>query len=324
MKKIYLGFFAFALLISGCSAEEGSSSQSACELSAPATRIDGAPFGVLYPSGSFRAQSYKSAEEIKAAGFNAVSLAATFYFDQNGDIIFDRSESGGEKSRWLENIKCQVVEAKEAGLITLVWGQFEQGDLPRGSEPMGVPSEIKDKLAQGAIELIPDIAALLEELKVEYWSPVSELDKFLGYEYHNKYFGQMLEAGSEFEGITYAQPMTMSLPPSFVTENVTPDFATADALSISWISFSCRPEDMVKAFWIIEQAKNQGIKNIFVGEIGGTQNKTDADQACFETLVENFEGKTNGVIALDLPDEFPNGSQVKGTWQEKLITGYAK
>jgi hypothetical protein len=132
----------------------------------------------------------------------------------------------------------------------------------------------------------------------------------------------MVEAGYDFEGITYAQPMTLSLPPAFVTEKVTPDLGGVDALSVSWISFDCRPEDIDKALWIIQQAKDQGVNKIFVGEIGGTQNKTDADQECFETLVAAFNGKANGVIALDLPDEIPNGSQVRGTWQETLITSY--
>lgn len=322
MKKILVGSLLTVLILSGCSSPDESNNSSSCNPANPPTRITEDPYGVLYPSGTFETQSYKSAAEIKAAGFNAVSLGFAFYFNQAGEIVFDRSPDGGEKSRWLERVKCSVVEAKDAGLITLVWGQFEQVDLPRGTEPMGVPEEIREKLAQGAIELMPEIAQLLEELKVEYWSPVSELDKFLGYKNHNKYFRQMVEAGSAFEGITYAQPMTLSLPPAFVTEKVTPDLGGVDALSVSWISFDCRPEDMEKALWIIQQAKDQGVSKIFVGEIGGTQNKSYADQACFETLIAAFEGKANGVIALDLPDGIPNGSQVKGTWQETLITSY--
>lgn len=325
MKKFIPVIFIIGFLLTSCSGEDsGNIGASDCQLNNPAERISGAPFGVLLPSGQFDQHSYKSAQEIKDAGYNAVSLSASFYFTQEGEIVYDRDSSRGSKETWLENIRCKAIEAKNAGLITLIWGQFEQADQARGQEPMGVPKGIEDKLAQGALELIPDVAGLLEELKVEYWSPVSELDKFLGYQNHNKYFAQMIQAGSDFQGITYAQPLTGSMPPTFYSEQVPPDFGGAKAMSISWISFTCFDDDIEKANWIIEQAKEQGVSEIFIGEIGGTQNKTDADQTCFETLVDAFNGKTTGVIALDMPDGFPNGSQVKGTWQETLITSYAQ
>ncbi|MFZ9702377.1 MAG: hypothetical protein ACO3BG_04950 [Candidatus Nanopelagicales bacterium] len=323
-KKFLILILAISVL-SSCSTDDNSASQNQngqqqqnCELNASVERKMEKPFGVLMPSGDFRSQSYKDPQEMIDLGFNAVSLAYSFYFTSEGKIVFGRSERD-TKDSWLNSIKCNIVKAKNSGLMTLTWGQFEQADLAQGQEPMGVPQNLRETLTVQAIELMPEIAQLMEDLKVEYWSPVSELDKYMGYEIHNKYFPDMIEAGKSFTGITYAQPMTLSLPPSFFTEKVAPNLGEAKAMSISWISFGCAEDDMQKAEWVVDQVKKQGINEIFIGEIGGTRNKKDEDLDCFNTFVNKFNGKDFGVLVLDLPDGFKDGSQVKGTWQEQAI-----
>ena len=328
----FIAVIASVALLAACgsddpqaqSGQQGAQDQqgAVCEAAADLDRIDERPFGVLLPSGRFDGQSYPSAQAIADAGLTAVSIGIPIYYTSSGELVFGRR--GETKEQWLEQVRCTMLEAKQAGLITLAWGQFVQADAQRGEEPMDAPADVQAKLGPAALELIPDLARVLEESQVEYFSPVAELDKFVGYENHNAVFGDMVDAArANFTGKIYAQPNTLSRPPSFDSENVPPDFGGVDAMSIAWISFSCREDDMARAQWYVDQAKAQGVQEFFIGEIGGVTGGSPNDAACFDTLITKWDGATNGVIALDAPSDMPNAAQVAGTWRERNIAQLA-
>jgi hypothetical protein len=247
-----------------------------------------------------------------------VSIGIPIYYNAAGEIVFGRR--GETKEQWLGQVRCTMLEAKNAGLITLAWGQLVDADAQRGEEPMDAPSGVQAKLGPATLSLIPDLAQVLEEVQVEYFSPVAELDKFVGYQNHNAVFAKMVEAArSRFTGKIYAQPNTLSRSPSFDSENVSPDFGDAEAMSIAWISFNCREDDMARAQWYVDQAKAQGVQQIFIGEIGGTTGGSPDDAACLDKLIEEWAGDANGVIALDAPSDLPNAAQIAGTWREQKL-----
>lgn len=298
--------------------EQSGESDSRCQASQELIRREGRPFGVLLPSGQFEGQSYASAQAIADAGLSAVSIGVPFYYTQSGELVFGRREE--TKEQWLENVRCVVAEAKDAGLITLVWGQFIEADAPRGQEPMDAPAELQAQLGPAALQLIPDLGRVLEDLQVEYFAPVAELDKFVGYENHNRVFADMVAAArTTFTGKIYMQPNTLSRPPSFDSEQVTPDFGGVDAMSIAWISFGCREDDMARAQWYVDQAVSQGVQEFFIGEIGGVTRGSESDAECFDTLITKWDGPSRGVIVLDAPSDVPDAAQVAGTWRERVL-----
>lgn len=307
---------AIVMLLGACSSDSNSQDSSRCQTPRVVNRVSEAPFGVLLPSGRFEGQSYTSAQAVVDSGLNAVSIGWPFYFKESGDIVFGfRDET---KDQWLDQLRCTVVEIKEAGLVALVWGQMVQADLPRGVEPMEIPSELVEAVGVGVSELITDVGRVLEELQVEYWSPVSELDKFLGYEGHQKFFAQYVDqARSVFSGTLYAQINSLDQE-GFTVKQITPDFGGVDAMSIAWISFACREDDMQKVDWLIEQAEAQGITRRFIGEIGGVTGGSLSDEPCMSTLVSRW-GSESGVLILDAPSDLPGASQVAGGWLEDFL-----
>lgn len=326
IQRVSLKAVAFVVvstaLISACSSDSSSQGGSnpqvgaTCKTKQETVRFTEAPFGVLLPSGGFESQSYVSAKAVVDSGLNSVSIGWPFYFKQSGDIVFGyRDET---KDQWLERLRCTIVGVKDAGLIALVWGQLVQADLPRGVEPMGIPAELIDEVGSGVEELIAEVGAVLEDLKVEYWSPVSELDKFLGYEGHQTFFARYVDQAREvFTGTLYAQINSLDQG-GFTVKQVTPDFGGVDAMSIAWISFACREDDMQKVDWLIEQAEAQGITRRFIGEIGGVTGGSPSDEPCMSTLVNRW-GSESGVLVLDAPSDLTGASQVAGGWLEDFL-----
>lgn len=305
-----------AVLLAACSSGGESSDGSDCEAIEQPVRSAEAPVGVLMPSGGFEGQSYPTAQAVADAGLNAVSIGWPFYFLESGEVAFGfRDET---KEQWLDRLRCTVVQLKDAGLVAIVWGQFVQADLPRGVEPMGIPSELVDVVGPAVEELLVDVGSVLEELRVEYWSPVSELDKYFGYEGHQTYFARYVErARSVFSGTVYAQINSLDQN-GFTVNRVSPDLAGVDAMSIAWISFACREDDMQKVDWLIEEAETQGVTRRFIGEIGGVTGGSVADKPCMDTLISRW-GSESGVVVLDAPSDLPGASQVAGGWLEKLL-----
>jgi hypothetical protein len=302
----------------------GGRSARQCALPDGLERQDGVPIGVLMPAGSADRQSYTTMAEVAAAGLTAVSLGFEFFYTNDGRIVFDFDGSEGDeaKQRWLDSLKCNVIEAKESGLIVSVWGQFVEAN--RRGEPGEVPEEIRSPLLDGALELMPEIGAVLEELQVEYWTPVSELEKFVGLENHNRYFGKMVEAGrSSFSGLMYVQPNILQRD-SFYVQGITPDLGGVDALGISWISYECEEERLGAADFFLEQAASQEVQRVFISEIGDTRASDEGARPCLESLIERWDGREKGVFVLDMPTTEPGGANIKGNWQEEVLQALLK
>ncbi len=338
IRNSFIGaIFGTMLLISGCASVnsenssktngQGQSGQvsKACELPNDLVRLKTVPVGVLMPSGSLERQSYTSATDLTSAGLNSVSLGFEFYFTPTGEIVFDFNGNADEnaKERWLNNLRCSVIELKQAGLVVAVWGQFIEAG--RRGEPGEVAQEVQKKVLDGALELMPEIGKLLEELKVEFWAPVSELERFAGIENHNKYFPQFVNAGRpHFTGVMYVQPNILQRD-GFVVQKIEPDLGGVDALGISWISFECEKEKLPPGFSVesadfyIDAATKQGISRVFISELGGINAADDSAKPCLEKLITTWKGADNGVFLLDMPSDFPNGSQIKNSWQEDVL-----
>jgi hypothetical protein len=279
------------------------------------------PFGVLFPSGSFRFQSYDSAADLAASGLNAVSLGWSILYNRSGEIVFDRDGSASDdaKQRWVDDIRCTVLEAKQAGLIVALWGQFQQVDVD--GEPGLIPEDIRQSVLTGALDVIPQMAALAEEMQVEYFSPLSELDKYAGAEGHNAFFPDYVEASRPlFSGTLYAQPNILQRDMSFYEDGLTPALEGIDALGISWISYQCFDDDVSKAQWFIDHAREQGVPSVFISEIGDVA--ASEETPCLEQLITQWGGDTAGVFVLDSPPMMPNASTIKGSWQEKVLVGF--
>ena len=296
-----------------------------CDVPMDLTRLQETPIGVLMPAGSLQRQSYKEAQEIASAGLNAVSLGLGFYYTQQGDITFDFDGNSDEDAlkRWKNNLRCNVVEAKSAGLIVAVWGQFIEAG--RRGEPGAVSEEIQVKILDQTLGLIPEVASMLEELKVEFWSPVSELDRFVGPTNHNIYFPQMVAAGRPlFTGTMYAQPAILDRN-GFVPQDIIPDLGGVDALGISWISYECEVDKLPPgqsldwADYFIDAAAQQGISRVYISELGDTVAADEGSRPCLEKLIATWNGKNEGVFLLDMPSDFPNGVVIKGSWQEQVL-----
>lgn len=309
---------------SGKQSSGGPQSQQ-CELPNNLTRRNDVPIGVLMPAGSLQRQSYTSGAEVAAAGLNAVSLGFEFYFIPAGDIVFDFDGNADDnaKERWKNSLRCSVIDAKQAGLVVAVWGQFVEAG--RRGEPGEVAPAVQTKVLDGALALMPEVGMLLEELQVEYWAPVSELERFAGVANHNTYFPRFVDAGRpHFTGTMYVQPNILQSD-GFVVQNIEPNLGGVDALGISWISYECEDDklppgiSLASADFYVDAAAAQGITRVYISELGGTQATDASARPCLETLIDNWNGVENGVFLLDMPTDFPNGATINGSWQEEVL-----
>lgn len=314
-----IAFFASACSEEGKNSEQSQNGSSFCNSASQLKRLDAKPIGVLLPSGSTKMQSYASFEEIANAGLTGVSLGWTFYYSAAGELVFDfdGSSDADAKKRWISQMQCSVIEAKQSGLVVAVWGQFQEAN--NNDEPMGIPESIRANVLDQALQLMPEVAQILEDLQVEYWSPVSELDKYVGAEGHNKYFEKMVELGrSKFNGVIYVQPNILQRD-SFFKQNIKPNFGDVDALGISWISYECQDEQLAAADYFTDAAKTEGISQIFISELGGTSYADDGSQPCLEKLINYWNGSEAGVFILDTPQYRSGVATIKGSWQESVL-----
>ena len=300
---------------------EPSGGPTGCDIPADLVRSQELPFGVLFPSGSFQFQSYSSAQEIADQGLNAVSLGWSILYTDDGDIVFDRNGSSGDEARqrWVQSMQCQVIEAKQAGLVVSVWGQFQQVGVD--GEPGLIPESIRESVLEQSVDVIPLMAEAVEQVKAEYYSPVSELDKYAGIEGHNSFFPRYAEAARPlFNGVLYSQPNILQREPSFYSEQLSPALGPIDALGMSWISYYCIEDDAVKGDWFIEKAAEQGVTTVFISEIGGVAQSPPTE--CLQDLIERWGADSTGVFVLDSPPMMPDAAQIKGSWQEDVLRGY--
>ena len=293
----------------------------ACDIPADLDRSSDIPFGVLFPSGSFQFQSYSSAQEISDQGLNAVSIGWGIFYTEDGSIVFDRNGSSDDQAqqRWIQSMQCQVVEAKQAGLVVSVWGQFQQAGVD--GEPGLIAEPIRESVLEQSVDLIPLMAEAAEQVKAEYFSPVSELDKYAGIEGHNSFFPRYAEAARPlFNGVLYSQPNILQRDPSFYSEQLSPALGPIDALGISWISYSCFEDDAAKGDWFIEKAAEQGVTTVLISEIGDVVQSPPTE--CLEELIERWGADSTGVFVLDSPPMMPDAAQINGSWQEDVLRDY--
>lgn len=334
MKRSQTAVLISALVLASCGTGDSTStaggrdsgaSAPRCETPADLIRRANTPIGVLMPSGAPERQSYASVDELVTVGYTAVSLGLPFYYSSTGEIVFDfdGNADADARQRWEGEIRCTVIEAKQAGLVVSVWGQFIEAG--RRGEPGKMDAGVQKAVLDGALALMPDVAALLEELKVEYWSPVSELDKFAGPSGHNEYFARMVDAGrAAFTGTIYAQPNILDRN-GFVAQSMVPEFGEADALGISWISYECEADKMPPgqslawADYFVDAAAEQGVTRVFISELGDTKPADESKRPCLNTLIDYWDGMNNGVFLLDMPSDQPGSVRIKGSWQETLL-----
>lgn len=288
----------------------------ACAVPAGTTRSGAVPIGILMPSGNFSGQSYGSPAGVKKAGFNAISLGISLYYDSKGRVTFGRG--GQSKQDWLNEIGCNVAKIKEQGLVALVWGQLQDVNQKAGTEPQPVPAKLRAKVAKATTSVMADVAKTLEKYKADYWSPISESDKWFGAEGHNRYFPQWVKIGSRyFTGTIYAQ---MALNNGVTDRSGKPlQMGGADALSIAWISFECEKQMYERPDQMVAAARKQGVDDVFVGEIGGVRAGVPADAACMTDVVEHFGARETGVLFLDAPKDMQGGSRVEGQWPAEWL-----
>lgn len=293
-----------------------SSSTRACAVPAGARRSSEVPIGILMPSGNITGQSYGSAASVKAAGFNAISVGVSFYYDDKGRVSYGRG--GQTKQQWLNEVGCTVAQIKAQGLVALVWGQFQNINQKQGTEPQPVPAKLRKRVAASATAVMADLAKTLEKYKADYWSPVSEADKWLGTAGHNTYFPTWVRIGEKhFKGKIYAQ-MALN---NGVTDPAGRPLAMggADALSIAWVSFQCEDQMFERPDAMVAQARKQGVSSVFVGEIGGVRAGDPSDAACMTTVVDHFGARDTGVLFLDSPKDMEGGSRVESQWPAEWL-----
>lgn len=250
-----------------------------------------------------------------------MSIGWSILYNESGDIVFDWNGSADEdaKSRWLQQARCTALEAKEAGLIVSLWGQFQEAGVD--GEPGLIREDIREKVLHASVEVIPDMAQVAEDVQAEYFSPVAELDKYGGIEGHNVFFPQYVAAARPiFSGILYSQPNILQRDPSFFSEKLSPALEGIDALGISWISYRCDPKDKEKTRWFIDQARSQGVNKVYISEIGDVQ--ASPQTPCLEELIEEWGGDASGVFVLDSPPMMPNAAEIKGSWQEDVLLSF--
>ncbi|MGA0132691.1 MAG: hypothetical protein ACO3KZ_07940, partial [Ilumatobacteraceae bacterium] len=66
-------------------------------------------------------------------------------------------------------------------------------------------------------------------------------------------------------------------------------------------------------------AAAQGITRVYISELGDTKAADASKRPCLETLIDYWDGATNGVFVLDMPSDQPGGAVVKGNWQEDVL-----
>lgn len=64
--------------------------------------------------------------------------------------------------------------------------------------------------------------------------------------------------------------------------------------------------------------------NSFISEAGGTQFADASKRPCLETLIDYWDGATNGVFVLDMPSDQPGGAVVKGNWREAELLNVSR
>lgn len=302
----------------------GSASAASCKPPAGLSRSASVPFGTRAPAFllSPKNHSYGSAAAIKAKGFNAINTSVLIPYNSAGDLDFSRE---GGKAAWLCRLGQSLGELKKAGLVVLVEGEVQAVDNPRGTEPGPVPDAIRAKVAQGISGLMPDLAKLMEQYKVEYFAPLGESEKWLGVDLTQANYPQWAATVKQaYKGKVFAQ-LFGGIPgqQAFGPLGLTPNLSNLDALGIVFGDWSCSANSLAYTDAYVQAARSQGVGTILTSELGGTTKPQDAAaaQACMQQVVDRYGTRQTGVLFMDNDKSMPGSQSVEGQWPETFVLG---
>lgn len=308
----------------GGSASGSQGGSASCKAPAKLVRSSAVPFGTRAP-GFFLSpedHSYGSAAAIKAKGFNAVNASFLMPYNTQGELDFSRH---GGKAAWLCGLARHLASAKKAGLVVLMEGELQEANAKRGVEPGPVPKALRAKLADQVTSLMPDLASLLEQYKVEYFAPLGESDKWLGVDVTQTNYPKWVAATKKtYRGKVFAQLFT-GIPgqESFAQLGITPNLTGLDALGIVFGDFQCSANSVAATDAYVSAARSQGIGTIFLSELGGMTKPADAvaAQSCMKSVVDRYGARATGVLFMDNPRDLPGAQLVEGQWPETFVLG---
>ena len=302
----------------------GNASAASCKPPQGLTRSTSVPFGTRAPAFllSPKSHSYGSAAAIKAKGFNAINTSVLIPYNSAGDLDFSRE---GGKAAWLCRLGQSLGDLKKAGLVVLVEGEVQAVDNPQGTEPGPVPDAIRAKVAQGISGLMPDLAKLMEQYKVEYFAPLGESEKWLGVDLTQSNYPQWAATTKQtYQGKVFAQIFT-GVPgqQAFGPLGMTPNLSNLDALGIVFGDWSCSANSLAYTDAYVQAARAQGVGTILTSELGGVTKPQDAAaaQACMQQVVDRYGTRQTGVLFMDNDKGMPGSQGVEGQWPEGFVLG---
>ena len=308
----------------GGSASGSQGGSASCKAPAKLVRSSAVPFGTRAPGFLISPEdhSYGSAAAIKAKGFNAVNTSFLMPYNTQGELDFSRY---GGKAAWLCGLARHLASAKKAGLVVLMEGELQEANAKRGVEPGPVPKDLRAKLADQVTSLMPDLASLLEQYKVEYFAPLGESDKWLGVDVTQTNYPKWVAATKQtYRGKVFAQLFTgVAGQDAFGPLGITPNLTGLDALGIVFGDFQCSANSVAATDAYVSAARSQGIGTIFLSELGGITKPTDAvaAQSCMQSVVDRYGARATGVLFMDNPRDLPGAQLVEGQWPETFVLG---
>jgi hypothetical protein len=308
----------------GGSASGSQGGSASCKAPAGLVRSSAVPFGTRAPGFLISPEdhSYGSAAAIKAKGFNAVNTSFLIPYNTQGELDFSRY---GGKAAWLCGLARGLASAKKAGLVVLVEGEVQAANAQRDVEPGPVPTALRAKLADQLTSLMPDLASLLEQYKVEYFAPLGESEKWLGVDVTQANYPKWVAATKQnYRGKVFAQLFTGILgQEAFGPLGITPNLTGLDALGIVFGDWKCSANSVAYTDAYVSAARSQGIGTILLSELGGSTKPTDAvaAQSCMQSVVDRYGARATGVLFMDNPRNMPGAQVVEGQWPERFVLG---
>jgi len=306
----------------GGSASGSQGGSASCKAPAGLVRSNAIPFGTRAPAFllSPEEHSYGSAAVVKAKGFNAVNVSVMMPYNAQGELDFARQ---GGKASWLCRLGLALALAKKAGLVVLVEGELQDTNAQRGVEPGPVPEALRAKLADQVTSLMPDLATLMEQYKVEYFAPLGESEKWLGVDLTQANYAKWVAATKQiYRGKVFAQLFTGTPgQEAFGPLGITPNLTGLDALGIVFGDWNCSANSLAYTDAYVSAARSQGIGTILLSELGGVSTPADAvaAQSCMQSVVDRYGARATGVLFMDNSRGMTGAQVVEGQWPESFV-----
>ena len=218
-------------------------------------------------------------------------------------------------------MKETILSYKEEGLAVAI--ALEPIAVESRGEPGPIPEKLKDTFLEDLNEFLPNILEILEETKVEIFSPMNEQDYKLGIDTASEwgqsvlpiiketFSGKILWKGSLFEHVSR-------------NRNIEIDFSGYDIVGFSAFPFSginrypSEINDFIET--ISEWANEDGVNQIFISEFGSYEpvpiSPNDEPRA-IEIVFEESDSRVDGFFVFDPPRGF--GTAIKGSILEDVV-----